>query len=1412
MTEETDQTRTNGARFQFVRELGRGVVGAAYEVLDEANGEHVVLKIFLRSKPRNLDTFKLEFQALARLSHPGLARFFHLVDPKSDTNLAIQQRLGTSGLAFTQEFVDGTDLLTYLRSAPTPGEIDVLEKRRQETGEIPTTGDVPEAEDLEEVEDPHERATAEQKHPDDIESDEDGDPEQTAGESEEEPEGADADDAEVRSEPSDGSTATENHDEEQIDSTEVEPTTHEVSSRELTTDELVAITSEVSEAVFEDRDDAVAEAVLEEFVADEDGNRLELVMLRLERTLPQVVGALEHLHKFHKVHGNIRPTNILVARDGTVKLTDYGLVPRLDYAQKETSEVAIPLLQAPENLPYLAPEVEDELDPKADLYALGCVLFEAISGESPHEHMEWSTEGGHGQLQSPPLADYVKECPASWASLVDELLSRDPDERPSLGRINQVISGNDARPVMVPPTAVAQPTTFVGREEIVEELKSLALETVERRQMTLVQLEGETGIGKSTILKGVSHWLARRGWLVLSGRCYNREPIVYQGWHEITSQLAELLDTLPTGLQEELKEDRMAAGTIFPALSPVKLEGSPGRLSAINSLRRILLRISEQRPILLVFKDLQWASWDTASLLIDLFSETSSLRCMVVGTWQLDTERSRDHLLQTDVQLALLNIERVLVRGYGSEEAEGFAKATDSTLDAQSAKAALKRQTINPLLLRELRRDTKDLDSALEELLEEVEVEVPTAFELLRVVFRRRIDELGPRGRAILGIASVASGAVPRDILLAAVEAELASVVLPAEGTEKAIVKSFSELVDGRLLREVDDDGVFAYTAAQHPCRVAMLEELSERDYSRLCGRLADAIGMLSREQTSLRFEYELRAGRISKAMESAAEAAEQAEARFAYHRAAKLWRWVLEREEQLPEYSMLKPASELARVEHLAGQHAQAAELYDTWVGTVEDRHERAEIRLKQAGAWLQAGEAQKAIDSLGAGLGEFGLAYKTGFLQSIRDFPARLATFSTSYGTGPSSKMPSHDAASDEERTLAEIYFFAVDNNDYLVSSNGDHFEARLCKLAESSGDSLILGMARLKSAQLSVKRRGMANERTDEWLEHAHVFFDEAEDSGWSARAWVDEGWLRALVGDYGRALKAYDLAEEHARAARMSLAFDHRRLLAGRALSQLAIGRLDACESTVRRLLHIHRGDRLAAFIGYSALANAALLRGEIVRATQLVDAVGGTIKWAGAATARADFAALSARLRLAHGQPEVAIAELDLFSEARETSDLYDDPYAGTRLRIALGQALSAEAGRQRYLGIGRAEDTLARARKICSELESRSEHANRVIVGEIARLKARIFLLRDRPRKALKIIEEGIRELEDLQNPLEIAKCTEVRGFVLQSLERSEARNVIEQAREMYSHHGFAFPLILEGWPAPKAAAALKED
>src|SRR5207249_8358305 len=91
----------------------------------------------------------------------------------------------------------------------------------------------------------------------------------------------------------------------------------------------------------------------------------------------QVLSALEHAHGHGIVHRDVKPENILIGRDGTVKVADFGLARAFADSYVSQAEGTVT-----GTVQYLAPEqIQGEpADPRADLYALGVVMFELLTG------------------------------------------------------------------------------------------------------------------------------------------------------------------------------------------------------------------------------------------------------------------------------------------------------------------------------------------------------------------------------------------------------------------------------------------------------------------------------------------------------------------------------------------------------------------------------------------------------------------------------------------------------------------------------------------------------------------------------------------------------------------------------------------------------------------------------------------------------------------------------------------------------------------------------------------------------------------------------------------------------------------------------------------------------------------------
>lgn len=185
--------------------------------------------------------------------------------------------------------------------------------------------------------------------------------------------------------------------------------------------------------------------------------------------------ALTYVNAQGMVHRDVKPSNVMISRDGDIKLLDLGLA-RFHDPDRESADVTA-TGQAMGTADYIAPEqVNDSrsVDIRADVYALGCTLFKLLSGSAPFEDEEHSTIyaklNAHVAETPRSLADVAPHVPATMAKMVDRMIEKDPQTRlVDLDRIVEQLEkharGSDLQQLIVRATAVgprangAQPST-----------------------------------------------------------------------------------------------------------------------------------------------------------------------------------------------------------------------------------------------------------------------------------------------------------------------------------------------------------------------------------------------------------------------------------------------------------------------------------------------------------------------------------------------------------------------------------------------------------------------------------------------------------------------------------------------------------------------------------------------------------------------------------------------------------------------------------------------------------------------------------------------------------------------------------------------------------------------------------------
>jgi YVTN family beta-propeller protein len=173
--------------------------------------------------------------------------------------------------------------------------------------------------------------------------------------------------------------------------------------------------------------------------------------------LADVAGALDDAHGRGLVHRDVKPGNILIGDVGGedwAYLTDFGLTKRTSGSDLTESGEWVGTLD------YASPEQirGERLDARSDVYALGCVLFEALSGRVPFERPdEVAKLYAHLNDVPPRLAEIAPDLPPAIQPVIDRALAKQPSERfPSAGDLaRSAASALRGEPVTVPEGSVA---------------------------------------------------------------------------------------------------------------------------------------------------------------------------------------------------------------------------------------------------------------------------------------------------------------------------------------------------------------------------------------------------------------------------------------------------------------------------------------------------------------------------------------------------------------------------------------------------------------------------------------------------------------------------------------------------------------------------------------------------------------------------------------------------------------------------------------------------------------------------------------------------------------------------------------------------------------------------------------------
>lgn len=570
-----------------------------------------------------------------------------------------------------------------------------------------------------------------------------------------------------------------------------------------------------------------------------DGLQLPLSAERTIAIAQDVCRGLAHAHKHGVVHRDLKPGNVWLSGEGAAEIGDFGLAVALEQSRLTMGGMLVGTVA------YMPPEqaLGSETSTSADLYSLGCMLYEMITGRPPFVSDNPSAVISQ-HINTPPVAPswHAETCPLELEQLILRLLSKNPSDRPA--GADEVLAALDR----IDPAGKAATHSdsnvldrlalgvFVGRESELERLRK-AFDNAISSHGGLVMLVGEPGIGKTRTTQELETYAKMRGAQVLWGRTHESAGAPpYWPWLQAGNQYALAhADELPTVIGPQMTPEAINELTrVFPWLRQGANVGVPedasdpdvAQFRLFDAYTQYLKAIAAQAPLVVALDDLHWADKPTLQLLQHVARELARMRVLIVGNYR-DTDITRQSALSET--LASLNREsgfdRIVLRGLDRDEVAAYIKARanveprrevlDRIFEETEGNAFFLSEVVNLMAQEGTLTKTSISDIA-----------IPDG---VREALGRRLNRLSEETNELLQIAAIIGRDFTYDTL-----------TLLGDRDDEAILRMVEEALEARVIEETEQAGRYRFTHAQ--MQETLLAELSTTRRVRLHGQVGEAL------------------------------------------------------------------------------------------------------------------------------------------------------------------------------------------------------------------------------------------------------------------------------------------------------------------------------------------------------------------------------------------------------------------------------------------------------------------------------------------------------------------------------------------------------------------------------------------
>jgi eukaryotic-like serine/threonine-protein kinase len=616
-----------------------------------------------------------------------------------------------------------------------------------------------------------------------------------------------------------------------------------------------------------------------------------------------VCKGLEFAHNKGIIHRDIKPGNVMLSADGTAKVNDFGLAVSIDRSRLTQVGMMVGTVS------YMPPEqaMGGQVTAKADLYSLGAMLYEMVTGRPPFIGDDSVAIIGQ-HINTPPVSPswHRADLPPSLETLIMQLLEKDPEKRPASATV--VLQALESISISKAVKEAGKETNnpienpiyrrvFVGREQELKQLQS-AFDGAISGQGALWMVLGEPGIGKTALCEQLATYVTLRGGRTLVGHCYEEGSLSLPYLAFVEAMRSYVLTREVKNLKEELGTGAADVARIVSEIrEKLKVKPKPQkdpeeeRYQLMQAVTGFLTNAASVQPLLVVLEDLHDADKGTLDMLTHISRNLAGARLLIMGTYR-DVEVDRTHPLSSALAelRRVSTFGRVILRGLNTDEVQRMLESISQQSVPWNLAETVHRQTEgNPLFVQEVVRLLVE-DGSLKREGGQWKAKTDTPVEMsipegLRDVIGKRLSLLSKECNELLSIASV----IGREFAIETLK-DVAKV------NEDVFFNALKEAVRLSVLEERSQVGLVRYRFTHAFFKQTLYEEMIAPQRLKLHQQVARALETLyvSRleehaAELAEHFSQSTDSTDLKKAIEYGEMAAKRATEVYAYGEAARL-------------------------------------------------------------------------------------------------------------------------------------------------------------------------------------------------------------------------------------------------------------------------------------------------------------------------------------------------------------------------------------------------------------------------------------------------------------------------------------------------------------------------------------------